>query len=264
MLLSVHFVASMTALESAHTLLPFPAAEKSKAVPSSKLQAAFLNYNTLAADLVWIDTITNHSALRGVGQSNEHILDLGNLIADLDSEFRRPYLWVPAAILNNRKISAEELEAVTVYMERGIEAHPSDFEIPYVAALNYIGYSYDRTQEERRMEFQRAIGLAEVAVARPGAHELALGIREWFRGRLRRLQGKPDDASQEKDHLLRMYTSMFQPAVRRSLEIRLDLAGCPKPCRDTFQTEINQSLRDLQFQQGLLYTSYPLWLLIKS
>lgn len=132
-----------------------------------------LNYNTLAADIAWLDTLIRHGEMKRDGLSpQEHLLTRGREIAAVDPLFYPVYEWVPAAYMIPRhKLNEEELMTIASLMDIGIQTFSMDSQLPFSAAMNFIGKS-DLSDKNRRVrELTKAVDYLKISAERPNARE---------------------------------------------------------------------------------------------
>lgn len=132
-----------------------------------------LNYKTLTADIAWLDTLIRHGELKRNGLSpQDTLLVKAKEIAANDPHFYPIYEWVPAAYMIPRhQLTEDELLNVAGLMDIGIQTFPRDSQLPFSAAMNFIGKS-DLSDKNRRIrELTKAIVYLKVSADRPNARE---------------------------------------------------------------------------------------------
>jgi hypothetical protein len=132
-----------------------------------------LNYKTLTADIAWLDTLIRHGELKRNGLSpQDTLLVIAKEIAATDPYFYPIYEWVPAAYMIPRhQLTEDELLNVAGLMDIGIQTFPRDSQLPFSAAMNFIGKS-DLSDKSRRIrELSKAIAYLKVSADRPNARE---------------------------------------------------------------------------------------------
>lgn len=154
-------------------------------MPSAvSLSALFLNYNTLAADLAWIKMVVDYGDKISLSRKNRYMLHNGIVISELDPLFRHVYDWVPGAYMaNNLEPTTEQLIELTKLLNWGQLAFPGEGRISYDAAVNFLGYSVNPSDERIVRESEIAISLLERAMKLPGTPDRAVLLLEWFKRR---------------------------------------------------------------------------------
>jgi len=161
--------------------------------PDLPIQPVFLlNYGTLTADIGWIDTLIRHGESRRSGLSTTTaLIERGHHVVEIDPLHYSIYLWVPAAYMSQKHIVSEHsLARISELMDRGIRHFPDDSELPFSAAMNFIGHSDFQDKPRRVRELQRALAYLNIATNRPSAWEDMPGLIAALARRLRDLQSE--------------------------------------------------------------------------
>ncbi|MFB6262580.1 MAG: hypothetical protein ABEL76_02975, partial [Bradymonadaceae bacterium] len=133
--------------------------------PTGLIRSSLLNFDTLAADLVWIRAVLYYGRKRAKRHEPEQLYDYATTVADLDPYFFPVYRWFSHSYLATRyPPSPDDLNRVNSFLERGMKHFPADYRLPRTAGLNYIGYPSDtRSTRQRIRELERAIDYLERA-----------------------------------------------------------------------------------------------------
>jgi hypothetical protein len=194
---------------------------------TSTLAAPVLNYQTMSGDIVWIRTLLlfGEDKRRGVSSPGS-VLSAGRQIADFDPLFRDIYVFFPAmAVSGKSRLSEEELEEITRFMEQGFAQFPDDADLPFRAALNFIGYSEGADDERRLREVERAIGLLRISVARDPVAVDSVNVLRWFLNRRARLLGQQPDPDEQRRLLEGLLLHTADLRVRESVIAELGDMG---------------------------------------
>ncbi|QED29732.1 hypothetical protein FRD01_21345 [Microvenator marinus] len=132
-----------------------------------------MNYKTLAADIGWVEALIKIGEIRRAGlPTSVAAIQRGLEITKLDPNYYSVYLWIPAAYLSRKHLVSEEsLKLISELMDVGIDHFPNDPELPFSAAMNYIGQSDLNDKPRRVREIRRSLEYLNIAAARPGAWE---------------------------------------------------------------------------------------------
>lgn len=140
-------------------------------LPSANLlRYGTLNFETFAADLLWIQALQYFGRQSRRNQPPVSLEEFATTIANLDPYFYQIYPWFAATYRGSHfPISVEDVQTMNRFLDRGIDRFPSHWRLPYKAGMNYIGYSQDRTTKERLREINSAIDYLQKASMLPGA-----------------------------------------------------------------------------------------------
>jgi hypothetical protein len=199
------------------------------------MRAAFLNYETLAADLSFIGALTYYGERLRTHREPKYLYDRAKRTVRLDDRFYHVYEWFPASYLNSRTlVSTEDIERTNRFLDRGIERFPSRYELPYMAGMNYVGYSADASRERRIRELERAIDYLERASMLEGSPAVLPMTVAWMYRRKRQLASeKREDAAQrpagldadERDFYATMYLLAEDESTRQAIRAKLERSG---------------------------------------
>lgn len=237
---------------------------------SSTLQALSLNYRIFSATLVWIDALVYFGTYRmdEWERAPARLGEYARLIAGLDPNFARVYLWFNATyIQTHNPTTFEQLEYAADIMDEGIARFPNSSEMLYAVAMNYIGYGPERTPEQRAHELSRAIGYLQRCAQLPGCHpEAASTISYLYKRRASLLQAEDtpnDDLEARRDFYLSLYSSLGEEEQRSRIYAQLLRLGVE-------DARIVQDVqrREKTFKQATLrrypYLPLELWALTTS
>lgn len=205
-------------------------------------------FPTLAADLVWIETLIKYGEnKRFGGGAFDWMIPTGHRIADLDPEFRVVYDHVPAmAFAGRNRLREEELEEINQLVLRGASVFKDDPQLPFSAAMNYIGYSDGSDTDRRVRELEKGIEyLRESLERRPNAE--AMAVLNWFLTRLSALRGQGRNDAERVRILRDALDTAVDHRLRRILTDELRILGVGN--EDT--REQNYRLSYLPFQSPL-------------
>ncbi len=230
-------------------------------LPSSDaISTVLLNFDTLGADIAWSWTVVESGEARRAGRSSDLMPLNIQQVVNLDPRFYAAYEWFPGAYLLRRwPVTKADLDLVNRFIDIGIEAYPLDPYLPYSAALNYIGYSAQHTEEERLAEAAEAIRYLELSSRRPGADVQIPSVVAYFANQRRKLSdGSSDAASEDAQTLLTLLAtsnSQQQPMILESLQ-RLGVS------QDTIAGYLssNRNSLDLALLQSQPYLPMDFWL----
>lgn len=193
----------------------------------SILPSSILNFRTMSADIVWIRTLLHfgENKRRGV-HSPATVLSAGRQIANFDPLFKEVYSTFPALVISGRsRLNEAELEEITRFLEEGIVQFPNDPELPFRAALNFIGYSEGADNDRRLREIERAIRLLHISIARDPSALDSTNVLRWFLKRRARLLGEMPDRKEEIELLEGLLLQTSDARVRESILTELEAMG---------------------------------------
>jgi len=177
------------------------------------------------------------------------------------------YLWFSATYLKaTHPPTAEDIETVNSFLDRGMEHFPTNYRLPYEAGLNYIGYSKHRTREQRIRELTRGIEYLQRAARLEGAPDRLPLTVSWMYQRRRQLEsGEPGttmaDAAvgrRQADFLAEMYFLLDDPSVRHAIERKLTPSPYGKKLLTRYGQRYKQRL-ERERMEAFPYLSLALW-----
>jgi len=109
-------------------------------LPSGKyLKPLSLGYNQVAADLLWMKTISYFGSHFLDDQAYPWLAHILNLIIDLDPRFDFPYYFGGVVL----SLEASNLEDANKILARGMEAYPDKWEYPFYIGFNHYYHQGD-------------------------------------------------------------------------------------------------------------------------
>lgn len=139
-LLAAFLLISLWKVQSALQVYPNVEMESLLYLPSGKhLKPLTLGYNQVAADLLWIKTISYFGGHFLTDKEYPWLSHILNLIIDLDPRFDFPYYFGGIVL----SLEASQVENANKILARGIEAYPDKWEYPF-----YIGFNHYYHQED--------------------------------------------------------------------------------------------------------------------
>lgn len=106
---------------------------------ASALRALSLGHHELAADLVYLRAVVYFGAEITGQKSFRWLGNYLQTIVDLDPHWRTPYRWAGVApMYNGTAITREGVELANHFLRLGIAQFPSDWELPFMLACNYL------------------------------------------------------------------------------------------------------------------------------
>ncbi len=244
--------------------------ETQNRLPSADvLRGVSLNFETLAADVAWIWSLVYYGKHLSGTARPAYLEHSAETIADLDPRFYEVYPWFSAIYIRTQHPpSHEELDTVNNFLERGMEIFPTDYRLPREAGLNYIGYSEDRTDEQRIEELTRGIEYLQRASKMEGAPaDLPLTV-SWMYQRRRQLRsGKDGPPSSEQrrevgpeqvEFLTEMYYLVDDAGVRRAIEYKLSNSPRGQKMLARYDRRYDQRLRR-QHSESFSYLPLSIW-----
>lgn len=259
-----------TYVEDAKFQQTYGPVEDRELAPSARLlEPLALNYRTFAADMVWIRALLYFGEKSAETNKPERLEDYARTIAQLDPRFYDVYKWFAATYLTTRwPITHQDLEKVTDFLMLGINQFPNDAELPYSAAMNYLGYSVDREPEVRLEEIRDALELLKLAAERPNTPPMTPSVSAYLLRLHRNYSAKIDDKDEEipeaisRRALLETYSRLYllesNPRMREKLLARLESLGGT----DYIVRETRQLRRDFETARSrrLPYLPPGLWI----
>lgn len=242
-------------------------------LPSAKILAAgFLNYRSIASDLVWIKMLVYFGARSTYRQPVDHLPEYARTASELDPYFYDLYRWYPDVWIQAKfPVSEERIEQTNQFLERGMKFFPLDARLAETAASNYIGYSADAPAERRARESGQAIEYLLRAASLQNASSNVPFLLDYFYDRKHRLEselrgeevvgaeGARSDLTQvQKDTYLRLYMLAPDEQTRARLEMVLQSHGIDK--QEAFQ-QVRQYAGqfDAAYYHDLNYMPTSLW-----
>lgn len=232
------YVASRAQLREAATTRQDLHADTYNLPAPSMLRVLGLNHDAVTATMVWIQGLVYYGDLRLNHRelTPRHLPRYAETVAELDPSFFGVYEWLAATYLATRaEVTTEDLEQLNRFLERGMAQHPTRFELPYTAGLNYIGYSAKRSPRQRIEELERGIAYLQRASRLDGCPDTAPFTIAWMYHRKRQLQRQLDgsspsaeDQAAERQFFLELYQSSVNEALRARLGEKLKELGVPE------------------------------------
>ena len=211
------------------------------------VQAGVLNYDTLAADLLWLQALQYSVTHKNAENAPILLTEHAHAIADLDPQFYSVYNWFAATYLaTSWPVSYSDLETINNFVERGVRAFPQDAELPYSAALNYIGYSWDREPIVRLKEVNRALEFLKVTASRPNPPDGTVPITLWF---LRRRSSLRDQLASKDSADTEFSRSTADNSLPPSVAIYFLTAD--SRIRDTLEQQLSDGAEEVQLFERL-------------
>ena len=232
------------------------------------LSSATLNHDTFAADLGWAAAVVDHGESKRHGRLSDSLEHNADVIATVDRIFLAIYPWFSAAYLNNLgKVAPSDVDRVNNFIKRGMVVHPTDFRLPYSAALNYIGYSAFLEPEIRLRQVEDAIRLLETSSSLSGADESVPLLLAWFYNRKRQLtKDKSDSEKSKKEEIafnLKLLARSSSPEVRQAIQENLKYLGADDSLVTQVLVEKQRGL-DLALLQTQPYLPLDFWLTLQE
>lgn len=169
--------------------------------PAPVARALSLNYNTLAADIMWLVLTVQHGEfVRFQSRASDNVLINAFQLARTDPFFYEVYHWATGAFLNRRyPISDQDLHDVADLVEFGTDHMLTDAELRKSLGLLFVGYGKGFSDEQLIRQSKRALeALDEAVKLSPDDAEL-VRVRSFFRHRIERYGGKSDSAERALD-----------------------------------------------------------------
>jgi len=232
------------------------------------LRAGTLNYGTFAADLGWAAAVVDHGEAKRRGRLSDSLEHNADVVAMTDPMFLPIYSWFSAAYLNNLgKVDPSDVGRVNNFLKRGMAVHPTEFSLPYSAALNYIGYSANLDPNTRLRQVEDAIQLLETSSGLIGADESVPLLLGWFFHRKRQLmKGKANSENtikQEIDFNLKLLAQSSSPEVREAIQENLKMLGADTGLATKTLIDQQRTL-DLALLQSQPYLPLDFWLTLQE
>lgn len=240
--------------------------------PTELLRVLALNYSTFAASMTWIGGLIYYGDWRTTPHNKppRYLANYATTITALDPEFYRAYPWFNAVNINahlgqNGGVPHEVLVETGEFLDQGTEQFPTEYDLTYSAGLNFLGYSKERTPQERIREYDLGIGYFDRCLKLPGCPPyIALTRKQMYmnRAQLRaQLDGKTppkrvERTREELDSYIQILRSDADPSLQKQLRFILEREGI-----DLSVLEEREKLRR-QYRQQLGYLSLDLWALV--
>ncbi|MGM0557358.1 MAG: hypothetical protein ACQEVA_13325 [Myxococcota bacterium] len=208
-----------------------------RVLPSSEaLAALFLNYNEVATDLVWIRALIYFGEQRKKRRNLHAMEGYAYTISELDPYFYKVYRWFADLYVNAQYLrDPDAIEKANHFLKRGMKFFPHKHELPFSAALNYIGYSRMASPERRLKEMDRALYFLRRTAEHSDAPPNLPALIRWFTQRKEQLEqqlGKTDDnrgtavlSEEDKELYARMYLLAPDERVRKRIAMMLEQQG---------------------------------------
>lgn len=236
---------------------------------ASLIRAVTLNHQSFAATMVWIQALLYYGSYRFAGESAkappQHLADYTKLVVELDPRFESPYDWFVSTYLATRpKVSSQDLAHVNSVLDVAMTLHPATAKYPYQAGLNYLGYSADRTPQERVLELERGISYLERAAQFDDAPPLTTKLIGYMYQRKAQLDAQlsgkpaPDDRQAQIDFQMSLYQSTLEPEARAQLKQQLIALGVPERVLERQDRELLRPFEQA-YEQQRSYLPVDLW-----
>jgi hypothetical protein len=215
LLVVLNFLFAELAMRSASMSVPGRGFEEIALPPASTMRVAFLNFNTFAADLGWIQLIVNYGEGRVQGRPFDNLHPNSNTVRELDPAFYRIYEWFPAVFLNREfPVTFARAETTEQFVVSGLEHFPEDHKLPFHIAMSYVGIQNPPDGPRRR--YEKIVKYASLADRRGDPD--AAGVLPFYE---RKLNTEANSAAEEAQLLLTLYSRVRSPADRRRIAERL-------------------------------------------
>lgn len=233
------------------------------------VQALTLNYRSFAASLRWVAGLVYFGDWRLSKHHGppQHLNAYAADVAALDPHFFTIYEWFNATYISSRlpNVSYRDLKIVEAFMEQGMERFPTRHELPYTTGLLSIGYSNERTSEERLDEYRRGIKHLQRCAQLRDCHDTAPFMVAYYYRKVReyeeRISGKaPDPASieEERRFYAELYRQTMEPEQREKLAGKLrDMGMTPDELRALDGDQIERLRRAYEAERA--YLPLDLW-----
>lgn len=239
--------------------------------PAATLSTSALNYNTFAADMVWLRVLVYFGEVRTErrGVEFEHLDEYGDTVVALDADFYPIYNWLTATYMATRKeITYEDLMMMNAFLDTGIARFPTSYELLQRAGLNGIGYSDKHSDTDRVVELTQSIGYLERCMKLSGCPDNTAFVISWMYQRRAALLGAKDTsreqaAQQERDFSLSVYPRLTDPALRARMRKQLLELGVEAAQLDALERE-QVGLVRLDYEARAPYLPLDLWALTVS
>ncbi len=220
-LLSLSFLLAQQGLTSAQARVYSDWFQEVRLERADLMRAAFLNYETFAADVGWVALVVNYGAGHLAVVKFENLENNGEVVRALDPRFFRLYEWFPAVYLNRvYPVTFERAEYVTNFLQPGFEAFPNDGRLPFHAAMSYIGIQ-NPVGEGPQRRYERVIELAQLSALRGDPD--AAGVLPFYRARL---EGSPAEShAAEAEFLLKLFARAESAREREQISEQLKALG---------------------------------------
>lgn len=244
------------------------------------LQALGLNYNGFTSSMVWIGGLLYYGSYRIMKVKRkdltppQHLDDYAKLMVNIDPRFKSPFEWYASVYLYSRtEVKHEDLEKVNNVLDIAIKHHPTDYKFPYMAGLNYIGYSAKRDPKTRIKELERGITYLEQASQFKEAPDyLPFTVASMYRLKAKNeaklKSGKSPSAEQSLQDQREFYYNLYQSTIDEALLQRLgqkllELGMPPSLLQQTNRTQLDRFKAQFELQRTYLpldlwvWTQYP-------
>lgn len=238
--------------------------------PASTIKAAGLNYNSLAADMVWVRALIYFGEVRTErrGVKFEHLDEYAETIVSLDADFYPIYNWLTATYMATREeITHADILAMNRFLDIGIKRFPTRYELLHRAGLNAIGYSNRHADADRVVQLTESIGYLERCLKLHGCPDNVAFIASWMYMRRDQLAGRIDDQQgrlqRERELSLQAYPRLTDPALRARMKRQLIDLGVSEAQLDALEREQVGRVR-LDYEARASYLPLDLWALTVS
>lgn len=235
------------------------------------IRAFTLNYTTVAATGMWIQLLVYFGDWRLSKHTAppHHLMDYADAIIKLDSSFYPVYPWIGATYVNSRLETTgathETLLELSEFLISGRKYFPNEYELPYLAGLNFIGYSEGHSKEERLIEYERGADYLEECIQLPECPAVILLTIKQMRKRAEDLKSKLGKQNKslpqepDTDLLIKIYQTNSDPKLHKQLASELQKVGLDSSSFHTLNsTRLNKNIA----KSKLNYLSSNEWVLI--
>jgi hypothetical protein len=242
--------------------------------PAMVLEGLSLNAKTFAADMVWVRALIYFGEQREslTGSRFENLDEYAETVIQLDPTFYPIYNWITAAYMATRgEVTHEDILAMNTFLERGMAHFPTQYELPYRAGLNAIGYSNRHTAAQRVVELTEGIRYLERCMKIAGCPDNTAFVVSWMYSRRAQLKAEIAGAKQdqgaelarERAFLLEVYPKLTDPALRARMRKQLLAMGVGEAQLDALEREQVGQVR-LDYEARAPYLPLDLWALTVS
>lgn len=205
---------------------------------TSFIRALTLNYSTFAASIMWIQLLVYFGDWRLSKHKlpPRHLEEYATAVIELDSSFYPVYPWISATYINSRLettgVTHEDLLNLSKYLVAGQKHFPNEYELTYLAGLNFLGYSKGRNKTERLTEYKTGIRYLEQCLQHTGCPAVIVLTVKQMRRKARQLEKSISDnttiATQTRvdlETLIQIYQTNSDPTLHKRLQSELQQQG---------------------------------------
>lgn len=241
--------------------------------PAEGLRALTLNYTTFAASMTWIAGLVYFGDWRMSPHSAppQHLRRYADAIVALDQDFYEVYPWFVSVQLNSNLESGavphKELVEASEFLMRGAEHFPQRYELPYMAGLNFVGYSKGRSNEVRLKEYELGERYLEACLRMDECPAVIALTTAYMRDQQSRLardktapQAQPKLSQEELDTYIDVFRRTNDPQLKERVEELLVQENIDV---EALKATDAQNLLD-HFKQDASYLPLDLWILLSQ